>query len=92
MRATTLRTLLLACLLSACGGAQDDSDAMTDDGAGIMEDSSQMEDAMGSGAMGSGAMGSGAMGEPAMEEDSTVEGMMDDGSTMARDTSEMQRP
>ena len=87
MRATTLRTLLLACLLSACGGAQDDSDAMTDDGAGIMEDSSQMEDAMGSG-----AMGSGAMGEPAMEEDSTVEGMMDDGSTMARDTSEMQRP
>lgn len=36
--------------------------------------------------------GSGAMEAPGMEQDASTDGMMDDDSAMARDTTDMQRP
>jgi hypothetical protein len=38
--------LLLGCLLAACGGSQDDSGAMMDDGSGTVADSVQMGEPM----------------------------------------------
>ena len=79
MRMTT--TLLLAVLIAACGGIQDETDGTMDGGTDMMADSAQME---------------GSMDSPMTEDDAMEESPMDDAmgddSSMSRDTSEMNRP
>ena len=83
MKVNTVGALLLAGLLAACGGAGEDPGGMMEDGSDMMGDESGMVD-------NPGQMGSDMM-EPGMEEESAMDDAMDEGS-MARDTSQMQRP
>jgi len=82
MRVNTVRVLILAALLAACGGSGDTSDGMMDHGSGMMEDSAQMMDD---------AMESDMMEAPAMDDSSVMDDGMGDGA-VARDTTEMRRP
>jgi len=80
----TLNILLLAGLLGACGGPQDDSGGMMmDDESGMtepamMEDAPQMDDRMAP--------------EMMSNDESSMSENMGDDSSMMRDTSEMRRP
>jgi len=80
----TLKILLLAGLMAACGGPQDDSGGMMMDDepgmpeSGMMDDAARMDDSMAP--------------ETMSNEASSMTHNMGDDSSMMRDTSEMRRP